>query len=127
MIPYPKPVKREAKPRRPLKRSWIKRKPPRRLKRAGSDPARLAWVRTQRCLLYQPSLHMRCECWGGIHPHHAIHRSQGGKDDAAVPLCFRHHRAWHDHDGVFKGLSRLERFAWAVRAIAATQAAYEAR
>ncbi len=46
-------------------------------------------------------------------------------DKTAIPLCDRHHRQWHDANGVFAGLSKLERFAWSVRAIAATQAARE--
>lgn len=130
MTPCPKPVKREPKPRRPLKRSWMKAphskfcacsKCERKRTRRESDPAYLDFVRSLPCRVYSTT---DFPCFGRIHAHHAIHRSQGGKDDSAVPLCDRHHRQWHDANGVFAGLSKFERFAWATRAIARTQAAY---
>jgi len=65
-------------------------------------------------------------CEGRTHAHHAVYRSQGGKDDVAIPLCARHHMQLHAACGVFKGWTRLERFAWAMKAIAETRAAFEA-
>jgi hypothetical protein len=120
-VKFPKPVKR-VKARKPLRRTWMRKKAPRRLSRAGSDPAYLAWVRSRGCEAgsYQ--------CAGWIHAHHAIHRSQGGRDDVAIPLCGKHHQDWHNHTGPFRGLSRLQLFAWSMAAIERTQRAYlEAR
>ena len=116
-------VKRTALARKtPLRRTGpIKRKPPKRLSRAGSDPTYLAWVRTLECRLWSG------ECAGNVHAHHAIHRSQGGKDRDAVALCLVHHDFWHRHAGPFRGLSKLQRFAWAQQAISATQKLYEGR
>lgn len=119
MTPCPKPVKREAKARKPMKRSWIKRKPPKRLKRAGANREFIQWVRTQMCVLLSDS------CEGRTHAHHAIHRSQGGKDRDAIPFCMRHHWHWHNARGPFGGWSKMERFAWAVKAIANTQLDYQ--
>ena len=115
-------MKRTALSRKtPLRRTGpIKRKA--RKPKPHDDAAYLAWVRTLDCLLAPFG------CFGAVHPHHAIHRSQGGTDRDAVPLCFKHHIAdWHGHAGEFRGLSRLERFAWAQQAIGATQKLYEGR
>jgi hypothetical protein len=102
----------------------IKRRAPKRLSRAGSDPAYLAWVRTLPCIA-NDGTYKFMYCDQVIHAHHAIHRSQGGKDDVAVPLCLFHHAEWHAHRGIFSGLSKLQRFAWAQQAIASTQRLYE--
>lgn len=106
-----------------MRRTWMRRKAPRRLSRAGSDPAYLEKVRRRPCWFTGAS-DTRCE--GPVHAHHAIHRSQGGKDVDAVPLCAKHHRAWHEDRPPFRGLDRLQRFAWATRAIADTRAAIAA-
>ena len=110
--------------RTPLKRRKpLLRRAPKRLSRAGSDPAYLAWVRTLPCLMASTG---RCD--GNlprVHAHHAIYRSQGGKDDVAVPLCASCHHHWHNHTGPFRGLSKFERWGWATGAIAYTQRLYE--
>lgn len=115
-VPDPKPPKREKKPYRGLKRSYMVKRAPKRLKRPGTDLAYLAKVRTLPCRIDGCASTL-------IHAHHAIHRSQGGKDDVAVPLCLFHHACWHQHAGVFAGLSRMQRFAWAMQAIAVTREA----
>ena len=113
----PKPAPRPKRPRKALKRSWMRKKPPRRLSRAGSDPAYLAFVRTLPCAISSD------QCFGRIHAHHAIHRSQGGKDSDAIPLCMHHHAQWHLVAGPFKELTKMERFAWSYLTIAKVQAA----
>lgn len=116
MTAFPKPV-REEKPRRPLKRkTYMRPKRPRRIARGLGDPAYLAFVHTLPCVVRS------VRCAGPIHAHHAIHRSQGGKDHDAVPLCMVHHSDWHTHSGPFFTLSKLERWAWAMRVIAETRA-----
>jgi hypothetical protein len=118
--PQPKPVK-VARPRKPLARkTWMKKRKPRRLSRAGSDPGYLAFVRTLRCYVATDV------CRGRVHAHHAVHLSQGGVDLDAIPLCQRHHSDWHEARGMFGGLSKLQRFAFSMRAIADTQAAVAA-
>ena len=121
MLAFPKPEARPKKARKPLRRTWMRKRRPRRLSRAGSDPAYLAAVRELPCFVASDC------CWGPIHAHHAIHRSQGGNDNDAVPLCLRHHACWHGATSPFERMSRLERFAWAVNAIAKTQARVAAR
>lgn len=117
MTAFPKPAPRQ-KERRPLKRkTWMRRRAPRRLSRAGSDPAYLASVRMLPCAVAS------VRCSGPIHAHHAIHRSQGGKDQDAVPLCMVDHKHWHEGTGPFSRWSKMERFAWAVQAIAITREA----
>lgn len=139
--PDPKKPPREPRPRKPLRRRkpMVKRRP-RRLSKAGSDPAYLAWVRTQRCCVFRicvlPGMGTYLNvlpskvCEGEVHAHHAGRRPGIGMkadDSTAIPLCRRHHRQWHDASGVFEGLSKLERFAWSVNAIAVAQTIYAAR
>jgi 5-methylcytosine-specific restriction endonuclease McrA len=40
-----------------------------------------------------------CNGRNGVHPHHVIYRSQGGKDELSnlLTLCACCHRAVHDH------------------------------
>ena len=122
----PRPAPREKKPRKALRRTWMKAphskfcscsKCERKRKRRGADPAYLDVVRSLPCAC------ISARCSGPIHAHHAIHRSQGGRDADAVPLCMIHHKDWHEGTGPFLFLSRLERFAWAMLRIAETQAA----
>lgn len=118
-LAFPKPEPRPKKAPKQLRRTWMRKKPPRRLSRAGSDPAYLAWVRTQPCKVPGCASTL-------IHAHHAGRRPGVGlkaSDITAIPLCLHHHACWHQAIGVFAGLSKLERFAWSQRAIAATQAA----
>lgn len=126
-LKFPKPT-RVAKARKPLRRSYMKKRRPRRLSRPGSDPAYLEWVRSLACCVYWIGGLNWNGCDQRVHAHHAGRRpgvSMKADDKTAIPLCDRHHRQWHDANGVFAGLSKLERFAWSVRAIAATQAARE--
>jgi hypothetical protein len=118
--PVPRPPKREAKPRRGLKRSWMKRKRARRLSRGEGDPAYMAFVRTLPCAVEGCRSTL-------IHAHHAVHRSRGGKDDTCVPLCLFHHACWRQATGAFRDLDKLQRFAWSIQQIQRTQAAYKAR
>lgn len=39
------------------------------------------------------------DCWGGLHVHHIVRRSQGGThdDDNLVTLCAGHHGYVHEH------------------------------
>jgi hypothetical protein len=117
--PQPKPVK-VARPRKPLvRKTWMRKRKPRRLSRAGSDPRYLAAVRMLPCLVAR-------DCFGRIHAHHAVHLSRGGTDADAVPLCMKHHGEWHGAIGAFRWFGKLMRFAWAVRAIAETRIAVAA-
>lgn len=107
-FPKPEPRVRERKRLRTktqlrAKRWGIKARSPRRLDRPGSEPAFLAWVRTERCCVGSRS------CSGRIEAHHAGKNPGVGlkaPDNTAVPLCQHHHRQITDHSGMFKGLGR---------------------
>jgi hypothetical protein len=124
---YPKPTRAE-KTRQPLRRKrWMRRQLPRRLSRASSDPAYLAWVRTLPCLGDKIA---QALCRQPIHAHHAGRRpgiAMKADDSTAIPLCELHHADWHNAGGIFRGLSKFERFAWAIQAIAETQRAWGSR
>lgn len=69
---------------------------------------------------------MLCRCWleldncvGDVVAHHAGPKTN---DSTAVPLCWKHHAAWHEGNGVFKSWSKAQRREWAENAIAETQA-----
>jgi hypothetical protein len=89
----PKPAPRVPRPSRPLQRSgWVARsgKPKARHRTKGGRntlPAKLAWIRTQRCDV--------CPSW----PSEAHHDRPGGAratDKRVAPLCSRHHRTGDD-------------------------------
>jgi hypothetical protein len=127
--PDPKPPRREKKTRRPLSRKHpMRKRAPRRLARGEGDPAYMAFVRTLPCAVAAESMgpgFILCE--GRMHAHHAVNRARGGKDDTCIPLCDRHHSQWHGATGVFRFLGKLQRFAWSMKQIAATQAAWKVR
>ena len=114
---FPKPVRPEKAPRKPLarksrlraKRWGIRPKRTRRLDRAGSDIARLDWVRQQPCILLGV-LGRAAGCQGRTEAHHAGKNPGVGmkaSDDTAVPLCSLHHRQITNHTGPFKAGSAL--------------------
>lgn len=106
--------------RTPLKRTRMRRKAPRRLSSPSADPGYLEAVRALPCRMSS----LLCE--GRVHAHHAVHRSQGGIDADAVPLCATHHREWHEANGAFFGWNRELRRYWAGEAITWTRAAVAA-
>jgi hypothetical protein len=126
VTPCPKPVKREPKVRKPLRRKhWMRKKAPRRLSRAGSDRVFLAWLHTQPCVVFRAyPLHI---CRGGIQASHLRHHTGLGlkePDRNAIPMCRDVHEQWEQHRGIFKGCSKLTRFAMFMHWIAETRARY---
>jgi hypothetical protein len=113
--------------RTPLKRNgYIVRKRPRRLSRAGADPAFVAWLHTQPCVARE-IWHSHI-CRGRIEQSHL--RSMTGMgikepDKQSVPMCGSLHRQWEQHTCRFSGWSKLDRFAWMVARIAEVHAAYK--
>ncbi len=122
MNPQPKPQPRPKRPRKPLRRSKRLNAISRTRKRNGRDPAYLAFVHTLHCFCNGLG---RCD--GPIHAHHAIHKSQGGTDRDAIPLCRQHHVEWHAASGAFGAMSKAGRRIWSEVAIMLTREAWEAR
>jgi len=85
---------------------------------AGEDKDFVAWVHTQTCLAAELD-----PCEGRLHAHHAGERGLGQRahDRTCIPLCEKHHRAWHDVRWPFSFMTREERREWRDRAIADTQ------
>lgn len=115
-----------------LKRTAFRRRPPRRLSRAGADPAFLAFVREMPCsamLLAEPGrdgLPGPHRCRGRIEANHDTqNRGVGQKapDRRAFPLCSKAHRDWHALRGPFAGWSKAERRAWEDGCVEAMQRA----
>lgn len=46
-------------------------------------------------------------------------------DANTIGLCSKHHADYDQHKGIFRGLTRFERWAWFQRRIAVVAAAYE--
>ena len=85
-----------------LKRSPMRRKP---LKKNGESDAQAVWrivrqevlERDQYCCQAETRGWPWHECWGQLHVHHIIRRSQGGRDHPSncVTLCARAHDQVH--------------------------------
>lgn len=106
--------------RKPIR---TKRGKPRKSARVR-DPLYMAWVREQPCAVsdWMDDAHE-----GRIHAHHAGPRPYGRKasDYTCIPLCDKHHRAWHDLGWPFRALHWTERRTWALSTIQTTQEAYQ--
>ncbi len=83
------------------------------------NPEFVAWVHTLRCRMW-----MQDPCEGRIHAHHAGVRGLGQKapDNTCIPLCEKHHRAWHDVRSPFDEMGRRGRQEWRDAQIEWTQA-----
>ena len=106
MTAFPKPQPRPKAPRKRLVRTtWMRRRPPRRLDTAQSNPAFLDWVHGERCCLAGPT------CRGRIEAHHAGRKpglALKAPDDTCVPLCRNHHADVTERKGPFAGRTREE-------------------
>jgi hypothetical protein len=105
---------------------------------AGEDDAYLQWVRKRTCCACEaiaPShphhhTHGRSDACLGCHkPHHGAGQGTRGKgtrahDHDVMPLCWKHHRQFHDATGHFQGWSREQRRAWQDEQTQACQEAY---
>lgn len=105
--------------RAPMKRSWMRRKPPRRIAKRLADRPYVRFVKALPC----------CVC-GRPGPSDASHvtlsANQKGigmkvPDDQVVPKCREHHRDWEQRRGRFAKWSREERWSQAAAWVAAVQ------
>ena len=111
--------------RTPLKRTRIKRKPPRRLDGPGSDPGRLEFARNQECV--GVAAFPGHFCVGPIDPSHLRnHTGMGRKepDSATTTKCRALHELWETHAGPFAGWSNEKRIAWMLLRIAETECSW---
>ncbi len=125
-LAFPKPSRPKKAPRRLTRKTWMRKRRPRRLSRPGSDLAYLGWLHTQPCVFF--AFYPNHECSGGIQSSHLRHNTGLGLKEAdrnAVPMCRALHEAWEQHRGPFRGLSKLQRFAIFTQWIADTQATYK--
>jgi hypothetical protein len=129
---FPKPVARP-KERTPWRRTsrlqakrWgIRPRRPRRLDGPGSDPARLSWIHTQRCLLVAFDPGHRCE--GVIEAAHEGKKpgvAMKCPDSETVPFCSFAHQQWQKHKGFFRCWPKAQRREWMDARIAETTARY---
>lgn len=130
-LAIPKPQPRAKRPRSglarsaPMRRSWIKRRRPRRLDGAGSDLARLSWIHEQECLLLSFDITHRCT--GRIEAAHEGRKpglAMKCPDSETIPLCSGAHGDWTNHLGFFRGWPRERRREWAAERIAETTSRY---
>lgn len=103
-----------------MKRTQLRRKTPLRTRRPMrkrspkrrdvGDQAHLEAVRQLPCCARTLTA-----CQGTIAPHHdtaARGLGQKASDLRTLPLCFGHHRAFHDATGPFRGWTRDQRRTW---------------
>lgn len=94
-----------------LKRTSLKRKP--RRPKPGDDPAYKAFVKAQPCCVGGK----RC---GKVDPHHLIDgkgdakkgMGQTAPDRFLLPICRRHHDAFHDGKGFCRGWDAAQRLTF---------------
>lgn len=90
--PVPKPVRREKKPRKPIKRVNAKRRKANQARAYGGQD-RVLFVKSLPCVFGKPW----GECAGEIHNHHIMNGGMRRKADAKaiVPVCTHHHAELH--------------------------------
>lgn len=124
------PLRRKTAIRRTAMRRGVKAS---KYTRRPRDTDYLAFVRSQVCSVIQEWPNKSAPpspCWGPIDPDHDSRgRAYGHKSDdsTAIPLCRRHHEHRHLRTGPFRGLTRLEVYAWVDRAQKRTQANWAER
>ena len=108
-----------------MRRTRMKRKPPRPRPKGHVDEAYKAWVRLQMCRV-AVALNTFAGCMGRIQPHHAGEHglSQLPPDNTCIPLCLGDHDARHNLTGFFRGMSKEQRRAWEDEQIRITQNDY---
>ncbi len=86
----------------------------------------MAFVRSLPCIL--AGLGLLSPCSGVVEADHAGERGAGQKatDNTCIPLCKRHHWDRHNAGGFFRGGVKGWKRVWCQKAIAKTQAEYEA-
>ena len=127
-LKFPKPVPRVNRKPSGLKRSyiqrktWMKRRRPRRLDTAQSNPARLDWVHYEVCIgVGRIPGHV---CRGRIEACHEGRKpglAMKCPDDETVPMDTQLHRDWTNHRGFFAGWTKAQRREWMDERIAEVQ------
>lgn len=103
----PKPEPRPKRPRKPLKRSWMRKKTPRRIAReTPAEKYYKHWIHAQPCV---------CGCGQPVQQSHF--RSMTGiarkeSNFQSIAQCAPDHRDFTEARGRFAGLTKLERFVW---------------
>lgn len=115
----------------PLKRR-TRIKPKRAKVRRSSrsrDRAYLLFVKHLPCSAFVYGNAPALGCDGPVEAHHAGYRGLGQKssDYEAIPLCRKHHGAWHGGVSPFFAWGKGLRRAWAAHVISQCLAAYEGR
>ena len=87
------------------------------------DPTYLAFIRELPCCA--PSV-TECQSPPPQHPHHSTGAGMGMKtgDRETMPLCWMHHRQFHEGKGPFDGWTRDERRRWQEEQVERCLAAY---
>ncbi len=100
--------------RSPMKRGRFKRSRP----KATDNPAHLKHLRSLPCAISGTLGHAwGLDCGGPVQPHHSTVNkgmSLRTSDLDAFPLCQSHHAQFHQHNGVFHGMTKSERKNWQI-------------
>ena len=106
----------------PLRRTRMRKAPTK--PRKGADPAYVAWVHTQACVLDH-------QCEGRIEQSHGRNlvgltgTGRKEKDRNSVPMCTKAHREWEARDGFFRYWSRDARREWMIGWISRANEAFD--
>lgn len=85
--------------------------PPKRSPSEGGDERYLDFIRSLLCCAPGPRA---CHAPAPQHPHHSTGAGLALKapDRETMPLCWHHHRAFHDGNGPFEHMTREDRRLW---------------
>lgn len=107
MNPQPKPEPRPKKARKPLRRTWMRKKTPRRIAReTPGEKYYKRWIHTQSCV---------CGCNRPVQQSHLRNMTGASLKEnnfMSIAQCQPDHDDWTNARGRFKGMSKLERFAY---------------
>ena len=115
----PKPAPRKKKPRKALRRTWMRKKAPRRI--ARETPAEMyykRWIHGEPCV---------CGCSRPVQQSHLRHMTGASRKEnnfMSIAQDFDDHMALTEGRGRFAGMTKFERFAWFMSEIAKAHAAF---
>lgn len=118
---FPKPSPRPAKARKPLRRTWMRKKAPRRIAReTPAEKYYKAWIHGEQCV---------CGCNAVVQQSHLRNMTGASRKEnnfMSIAQCLVDHRHFTEATGRFAGMSKLNKFAWFMGELSRTHARFKA-
>jgi len=109
----PKPTRSPKEPKRLRRRSWMRRKTPRRIDReTPAEKYYKRWIHGEPCV---------CGCTRPVQQSHLRNMTGAARKEnnfMSVAQCAEDHQAFTENRGRFIGMTKFERFSWFIGQIA---------